>query len=75
MVIDISLRQAELLLGSRLSHQSIGVGVLVSDIGLRFQLRENGYHLKLSVADLRNDLVSLDLASRQLQRTNVFSKI
>jgi len=75
LVVDMSLRRAELLLGSKLSHQSNGVGVLINNVAVNFQLREGGYHLKMSVADLQNDLVSLDLDSGQLQRTNVFSKI
>lgn len=53
----------------------MGVGLTISEVKVGFQLREGGYMLQVSVADLHSDLIGIDLSDGRIVRTNVFSKM
>lgn len=63
------------MVSTKQNYQSNGVALGISDFELVAKVREEGYHLKLSLDELHNDLFTVNLTTGQQVRTNIFSKI
>jgi hypothetical protein len=65
-VVELNVRKAEFMVGSKQNHLSGGTAVTITDIYTKFMLREAGYRLKAFVSDLRIDLFTKDLTTGQI---------